>query len=107
THSAAPLIIMNAAVTATVLALVMGILGLLLGLFLAPALRSRPSGSVAGGAPPRPWEEGSGAAAAARTTAGPEGPSGPPQYTCATCKEEFETSYALSQHRKIVHGIDE
>ncbi|MCI4350272.1 MAG: hypothetical protein L3K15_01990 [Thermoplasmata archaeon] len=97
---ASPLMIVNPAVTATVLALVVGLIGLLLGLFLAPALRSRPSGSAVA-APPRPWEESS------SSPGGPSGPTGPPRYACSTCKEEFETSYALAQHRKIVHGIDE
>jgi subtilase family serine protease len=100
-HNLAPLVIVNSAVTATVLALIVGLIGVLLGLFLAPALRSRPSGSAVA-APPRPWEESSAAGAVA---AG--GATGPPRYGCTTCKEEFETSYALAQHRKIVHGIDE
>ncbi|HZY69850.1 MAG TPA: protease pro-enzyme activation domain-containing protein [Thermoplasmata archaeon] len=94
THGNSPLQIMNPATTATVLALIAAIVGLLVGLWVAPALRPK---SVNGnGGPPKAWSE---AGMAGRTEA--------TKPTCPACHEEFESTFALAQHRKVVHGIEE
>ncbi len=95
----------NAVMTATVLTLVGALVGLVLGLYLAGSLRpgrtngrSVPSG-VRGSA--KPWESAGGATAAAPAT----GPAG--ENVCSICHEKFETAFALTQHAKISHGIEE
>ncbi len=94
---------MNAAVVATALALVAGIIGLLLGLFIAPGLRGsragRPASGAAGAAaaaPVKPWDEQASSV-----------PGSAPVIRCAVCKDSFSTDFALHQHLKIVHGIEE
>lgn len=91
-----PLMLMNPATTATVLALVAAVVGLLLGLFVAPALRPRSVNGNGNGGPPKAWTD---AGMAGRTEAG--------KPTCPACHDEFETPFALAQHRKVVHGIEE
>ncbi|HYK93224.1 MAG TPA: hypothetical protein VEY07_04175, partial [Thermoplasmata archaeon] len=85
---------MNPAVTAVILALVSSVLGLMVGLWAAPSFRRMPNGP--GGpakASPKPWEEGQDKSAAA--------------IRCPICKDEFSTEFALHEHQKIVHGIEE
>ncbi len=98
THPSGVLAGAAAATTATVLAIIAAIIGLLLGLVAAPALRGTPKGSqpVAAGAA-APWQEDHGKPG---TTS-----SGKP--TCPICHEAFETDFALKQHEKISHGIEE
>jgi len=87
-----PLGNMNPAVTATILALVAAILGLLVGVWVAPALRGGPAaGATKTG--PKPWEEG-------------QGPKQAGLIICPVCKDEFSTEFALHEHQKIVHGIE-
>ncbi|GEM_PF-1657255 len=87
----------SAATTATVLALVAAIIGLLLGLVAAPALRGTPKGArPATSTPMAPWQE---------DHAKPGSSSGKP--TCPVCHESFETEFALKQHEKISHGMEE
>lgn len=89
-----PLGHMNPAVTAVVLSLVAAVLGLLVGLWAAPAFRRMPNGPGGPGkASPKPWEEGH------DKTAG--------IIRCPVCKDEFSTEFALHEHQKIVHGIEE
>lgn len=85
--------------TATVLALAGMIVGLLVGLAVAPALRPRsPRGGAEGaGGPAKAWSEGSG------TKPAPGGSAN----ECPICHEKFETPYALTQHGKIQHGLEE
>jgi len=95
---------MNPAMIATVLALLAAILGLIVGLFVAPTIRgggrSRPTGKTGG--PAKPWEEGAaGGAAGSAVAAGGGKP------TCSVCHDTFETDFAMHQHQKIVHGIEE
>ncbi|MCI4346778.1 MAG: hypothetical protein L3K07_08540, partial [Thermoplasmata archaeon] len=84
--------------TGTILAICGLIVGLLVGLAVAPAFRPlSPRGTAVGPAgkgSPKPWEEGS--------TTGGGGKS-----ECPICHEKFETSYALAQHGKIQHGLEE
>ena len=91
--SASPIGHMNPAETATILALVAAILGLLVGLWVAPGLRG--GGAVVSAKPgPKPWEEGQ-----------PAGKQAAP-IVCPVCKDEFSTEFALHEHQKIVHGIE-
>jgi subtilase family serine protease len=90
---------LSPAVTATILAIVAAIVGMILGLFVAPAFRSRPAGPSAAAAGPggpkesaAPWQEDAKAGGKLR---------------CTVCQEEFETQFALHQHLKISHGIEE
>ncbi|MCI4335788.1 MAG: hypothetical protein L3K17_01125 [Thermoplasmata archaeon] len=97
--AAHPLGGMGAAETGTILALVAGILGLLIGLWIAPSFRRMPTGPSGKGST-KPWEEGpAGATSAAGRQAG--------RITCPVCKDEFSTEFALHEHQKIVHGIEE
>jgi len=90
---------MSAAAVGTVLAIIAGIVGLLLGLFLAPTLRGDPSRSRAkapagaAGAPVAPWQE--------------DQKPGASKLRCSVCQEEFSTDFALHQHLKISHGIED
>lgn len=84
---------MNPAVTAVVLSLVSAVLGLLLGLWVAPTFRRTPAGPGPKSSP-KPWEEGSEAKQAGRII-------------CPICKDEFATEFALHEHQKISHGIEE
>jgi len=91
-----PLIGMTPALSATILAVIGAIIGLLLGLFIAPAIRERTwTRGAAGGksSPAKPWEEGQ--------------PGAGGKNECPACHDTFETPFALAQHRKIVHGIEE
>lgn len=104
THANGPLGSMNPAAVATALALVAAILGLIVGLFVAPTLRGGLGGGPTGkgpAAPPKAWEEGTpgGVQAAARPES--EKP------TCSVCHDTFESAFAMHQHQKIVHGIEE
>ena len=95
--AAKPLGNMSPAETATILALVAGILGLLVGLWIAPTFRRMPTGP--GGKPTaKPWEEGPGGGSHGGQAA---------KITCGICKDEFSTEFALHEHQKIVHGIEE
>jgi Pro-kumamolisin, activation domain/Subtilase family len=86
---------MNPAATAVVLTLVGAVLGLLVGVWAAPAFRRTTAGGPAGPkAASRPWEEGQDGKGAAIIR-------------CPVCKDEFSTEFALHQHQKIVHGIEE
>ncbi len=86
---------MNPAVTATVLALVAAVLGLLIGLWVAPAFRRAPAGPGGAGKPsPKPWEEGGQDKAAGIIR-------------CPICRDQFSTEFALHEHQKIMHGIEE
>lgn len=91
---AKPLIGMSPALSATILALIGTIIGLLLGLFIAPALRERmlTKGGGARPQPAKPWEEGSQVSG---------------KNECPACHDTFETPFALAQHQKMVHGIEE
>ncbi|MCI4331680.1 MAG: hypothetical protein L3K19_07550 [Thermoplasmata archaeon] len=97
THQNGPLGSMNPAVIAMVLALVAGVIGVLLGMYLAPTIRNGNGvGSAAGpssAAPVKPWDEKTTGAAAANR--------------CPICQDQFETAFALHQHQKIAHGIEE
>jgi subtilase family serine protease len=88
--------------TATVLALIAAIIGLLLGLFAAapmrPAKGPKAAGAGAASSAPKPWEEPS---PAGSTKAKPS------EHVCSICHESFQTPYALAQHAKISHGIEE
>ncbi|HEV2317386.1 MAG TPA: protease pro-enzyme activation domain-containing protein [Thermoplasmata archaeon] len=97
------------ALTGTVLAIAAGVIGLLLGMLLALPVRQNgrgPNGSRTGaGGSAKPWDEGAatgGAGAAATATGAAAGGS-----VCPICHERFETPYALAQHGKIMHGIEE
>ncbi|MCI4342405.1 MAG: hypothetical protein L3K11_08575, partial [Thermoplasmata archaeon] len=87
--------------TATILAIGGLLVGLLVGLAVAPALRPRaPRGAGEGmGAkgPSKPWAEGGAAGAGAAVLAN----------ECRICHEKFETPYALTQHGKIQHGLED
>jgi subtilase family serine protease len=97
-HPSGVLAGLNPATTATVLAVLAAIIGLLIGLVAAPALRGTPKGSSAASAGPlAPWQEDHGKPA---TTS-----SGRP--SCPVCHEGFETEFALKQHEKITHGMEE
>ncbi len=92
----------NPAIVGTILVIVGAILGLLVGLFLAPGLRGgsgsrgplRPSAAGGAAAAPAPWSE--------ETSKGGGG-----KQRCSVCQEQFETEFALHQHLKISHGIEE
>lgn len=109
TGSQQPIFNLPSVATATILVLVAAIIGLLLGaLLMAPvraAVRREPSAS----GPTKPWQErGSGAGGA--TAGGATGsaiPSTEGGTTCAICHEKFQTEFALAQHAKITHGIEE
>jgi hypothetical protein len=93
-----PLISVSAASLALVLALIAGIVGILLGLWVSPALR--PS-QGAKGTGPKEWEgakPGMAASAGGPVTAAGE---------CSICHERFETAFGLHQHQKVVHGLEE
>ncbi|HEY6238336.1 MAG TPA: hypothetical protein VIZ68_04030 [Thermoplasmata archaeon] len=98
-HASGALGGMNPAALGTVLAIIAAIIGLLLGLFLAPALRGdparggpKPPAGVAGG-PAQPWQE--------------DQKPGAGKLRCSVCQEEFSTDFALHQHLKVSHGIEE
>ena len=85
------------ATSATVLALIAAIVGLVLGMMIAPTMRSsgpRPSGGAAGAKPMAAWSEDSQKSASGKSV-------------CPICHEQFETDFALHQHQKITHGIEE
>lgn len=89
----------NAAMLGSVLAIIAGIVGLLVGLFLAPTLR----GGAAGRGPVRPAASAGGATAPwTEETKTSDG-----KIRCSVCQEKFETDFALHQHLKISHGIEE
>ena len=86
---------MSPAVVGTALAVIAGIVGLFLGLMLAPSLRQgapRAVGGPSAKAAPKPWQE---------------EPAASTKQVCSICHEEFETPFALHQHQKITHGIEE
>ena len=96
--SRGPLAGMNPAVSAAVLAVVGTILGLLAGLFVAPGLKASRTAAAGGAkAPAKAWEEGPSSVAGAH----------PAEARCSVCRETFETDFALHQHQKIVHGLEE
>jgi len=105
TKGQSPVAGLPSVMTATILALVAAIIGLILGLLLATPLRpgGRRPGAV--GAPekpsPKPWEE------PASSSKGPPSSGAASANDCAICHEKFETPYALAQHAKITHGIEE
>lgn len=115
THGSQPVAGLPPVMTATALALGAAIIGLILGLLLAAPMRASASrrpggpGSSGGRSSPKPWEEGSTAGAAGAAAASPAGtgPGSPGANVCSICHERFETSYALAQHAKITHGIEE
>jgi len=81
-----------------IIALIAGIVGILIGLWVAPALRPRTDT----GGTPKEWEGSKPGAAMASggtsvTAAG----------ECPVCHERFETAYGLHQHQKVVHGLEE
>jgi len=83
------------ATVGTVMAIIAALVGLFVGLFLAPAIRggpARPGGAPSSKAAPPPWQEDTKASG---------------KLTCSICHEEFETQFALHQHQKIAHGIEE
>ncbi len=85
----------------TMLVLISAIVGILLGLWISPALRpSTPSTGGAGGAPaaPKAWEEGKG---------GDGKPAAAAKNECSICHERFETAMGLTQHQRVVHGVEE
>jgi len=100
-HGSGAILGANPATLGAILAIIAGIIGLLVGLFIAPTLRGggttkgpiRPAATV-GGAAAAPWSEDS------------KGPGGT-KLRCSICQEEFETDFALHQHLKISHGIEE
>jgi hypothetical protein len=95
THSSGILGGLSAAAAGTLMAIIAAIVGLMVGLFLAPALRggpARPTTAAGGRAAPPAWQEDA------------KGPTG---VTCAICHEQFETPFAMHQHQKIAHGIEE
>ncbi|MCI4349154.1 MAG: hypothetical protein L3J93_02905, partial [Thermoplasmata archaeon] len=87
-----PLFNVDPAALSTALALAAGIIGLLLGLWVAPVLRPA---KEAAGAPTKAWDAGSGKSGDVAST------------ECSICHERFETGIGLQQHRRIVHGIEE
>jgi kumamolisin len=95
THQNGPLGSMNPAVIAMVLALVAAVIGVILGMYLAPTIRNGvgTNGATAPAPPVKPWEEKAGT-----PTAGNR---------CPICQDQFETTFALHQHQKIAHGIEE
>lgn len=97
THPSGVLAGASPATAATVLAIIAAIIGLLLGLVAAPAIRGTPRGSAtAASTPMAPWQEDHGK---------PSSSSGKPM--CPVCHETFETEFALKQHEKITHGMEE
>ena len=97
-HAKGPLIDISAASLAMIIALIAGIVGILIGLWVAPALRPRTDT----GGTPKEWEGSKPGAAMASggtsvTAAG----------ECPVCHERFETAYGLHQHQKVVHGLEE
>ncbi|MHB8351282.1 MAG: S53 family peptidase [Thermoplasmata archaeon] len=104
-----PLFNLPSVATATILVLVAAIIGLLLGALIAAPIRSAvrrdPSSKSV---PTKPWQEkssGPGAAAGGAATAGSTAAEG--GTTCAICHEKFQTEFALSQHAKITHGMED
>lgn len=85
---------LSTAQVGTILAVAAGILGFLVGLFAAPAFRGAPSSEGAVATGPKPWEEISAHGAAHRSE-------------CPVCHEQFETDYAMHNHQKMAHGIEE
>jgi hypothetical protein len=98
TSSATGLFGLNPAVAATLLVLVSGIVGILLGLWVSPILRppAGPGGTPV--APAKAWEEGKDESKGGATG---------PKNECSICHEKFETPLGLHQHQRVVHGVEE
>ena len=96
--------------TATALVLIAAIIGLLLGALIAAPMRSAARGpSAAKPSPAKPWQDqgASTAGGAAGGAAGSAAGSGDGSTTCAICHEKFQTEFALAQHAKITHGMED
>jgi kumamolisin len=100
-----PIAGLPAVLTATVLALVAAVIGLILGLLVAAPVRANgrngPGAAAAVKGPTKPWEE-----PTTPVTTGGAAPATPGN-VCSICHERFETPYALAQHAKISHGVEE
>ncbi|HEV2428349.1 MAG TPA: hypothetical protein VGV64_00675, partial [Thermoplasmata archaeon] len=96
TNGQLPLFNLNPVAVSTLLALVAGIVGILLGLWVAPVLRPTAAGPGAA-APAKAWEEGKTDSKSASAV----------KNECSICHERFETPDGLHQHQKVVHGIEE
>ncbi|MCI4357873.1 MAG: hypothetical protein L3J95_05895 [Thermoplasmata archaeon] len=96
-HSGANPLFGNALADATALVLIAAIVGILLGLWVAPSLRREtPVGPGAAG-PAKPWEEGKEDTKSAVAS----------KNECSICHERFETATGLQQHQRVVHGVEE
>jgi hypothetical protein len=88
----------NALLDATALVLIAAIVGILLGLWVAPTLRRETPSSPGGTAPAKAWEEGK---------SDTKGPSTAIKNECPICHERFETPAGLTQHERVVHGVED
>ena len=84
---------MNPASVGAVMAVIGALAGVIVGYLIAPTLRGGRGGPTTAKAGPKPWEEGH--------------PGGVTKPTCPVCHDTFETEFALQQHQKISHGIEE
>lgn len=88
----------NALADATVLVLIAAIVGILLGLWVAPTMRREtPAGGSATLAPAKAWEEGKEDTKSSAASSN----------ECPICHERFETGAGLHQHQRVVHGVEE
>ncbi len=97
TNGASPLF-GNALLDATALVLIAAIVGILLGLWVAPTLRRETPSSPGAVAPAKAWEEGK---------SDTKGPSTDTKNECPICHERFETPAGLMQHERVVHGVED